>query len=195
MNRSLAVLLPMSVIALVTFGEGAAGSDQGGLSLAIVAGKANSGGPIIDYNKKFQVLLTNRSKEPIRLWSERCQLGHSTLSFRVEDGSGPPTIMRKRIPDASVWEANPPKTITIPAGASYRWNVAPTDIFCEWIEPPAPNTGTPLRLTAIFEIKPTEPTKQQDVWTGRIVSEPLKTLVTFSSGERKTVFLETNSPK
>ena len=26
-------------------------------------------------------------------------------------------------------------------------------------------------------------------------SEPLKTLVTFSSGERKTVFLETNSPK
>ena len=180
MNRGLIVFSLLILVASITLAEGVESGDSSGLSLNLVIGKDKSSGPTIDYNKKFQVLFTNRSKEPIRLWSERCQLGHATLSFRVEDGSGRATIMGKRIPDASAWKDHPPKSISIPPGGKYRWSVAPTAFFWgerEWFAPPEPNTGTPFTLTAIFEIKPTGQGKQQGVWTGRITSQPVKALV------------------
>ncbi len=178
MSRSLIVLSLFIVVALVTPTEEAERGESSGLSITIVTGKDESGTSTIDYNSNFQVLLTNRSKDTIHLWSERCQLGYSTLSFQVENGGGLLTIMRKRTPDLSAWKDEPPRTITVAAGESYRWYVAPRARLGEpeWIAP-EPNTGMPLTLTAIFEIKSTAQAKQQGVWTGRITSKPVKAMV------------------
>ncbi len=178
MNRCLWEFSLPILIALVTVADG---SDQGkpcGVSLSIVTSTDKSSGQTLDYNSKFQVLFTNHLKESIRLWSERCPLGYSTLSFRCDNAAGVPAIMRKRTPDPSAWKNEPPKTITVPAGGNYRWNIAPGAFFWgerEWIVP-EPNTGVPFTVTAIFEIKPTEQAKQQGVWTGRITSEPVKAM-------------------
>ena len=93
MNRCLVVISLPIVIALVALTEGAERGDPGGLSLSMVIGKDESGRPTIDYHRKFHVLFTNRLKNPLRLWSEQCQLGYSTLSFRVDNGEGSATIM------------------------------------------------------------------------------------------------------
>ncbi len=196
MNRCLIVLSLLVASALASWAEGARG-DTGSLSLSVIASKDESGNPMIDYNGKFWVLFTNRSNEPIRLWSERCQLGYSTLSFRVEDGGGPPAIMRKRIPDASAWKNKPPKTITVPTGGTYRWTVAPAAFFWgdrEWIAP-EPNTGTPFKLTAVFEVEPTALAKERGVWTGRVTSEPLKVLVTDAKLRTPQEYLWAGFPK
>ncbi len=197
MNRCLIAISLLIVIALVTLTEGAERGDQGGLSLSMVIGKDESGRPTIDYHRKFHVLFTNRSKNPLRLWSEQCQLGYSTLSFRVDNGEGSATIMRKRTPDGSAWKNKPAKTITIPAGGSCRWAVAPAAFFWgqrQWTAP-EPNTGMTFTLTAIFEIRPTELAGKQGVWTGRVASEPAKAMLVDATLRMPHDYLLAGFPK
>lgn len=175
----------------------AEGGIQGNFSLAIVVEKDTSGDPIINRAGKFQVLFTNTSNKPIHLWDEWCQLGYETLSFRVEDGDGPSTLMYKQSHHGSSWKNKPPKTVAIPPGGTLSWNVTPSGIWGnrEWKGAPEPNTGKQVKLTAVFEIKPTDAAMKLGVWTGVVTSDPIETFVVDAKLKTPHEYLEADCPK
>jgi len=152
---------------------------KSGLSIAIVLPKDNAGTPILNRGGVFQVVFTNHSPKPVRLWQEACQPGYETPTFRVEERKGPSWLMYKVSRHPSDWRNTPPQTITIPAGETFSWRIGPSEIWGElvWKGVPEPNTGKPVKLTAVFEVKPTDAVKERGVWTGRVTSEPVNTLV------------------
>jgi ankyrin repeat protein len=140
------------------------------LHIAIVPDKDDLGRPMIRHDKYFNVHFTNRSKKPIRLWDESCQLGHDTLNFRITEKNGDSWTMRKtRIkldPDDY-----PIKTTAIAAGATYVWRVYPTQIqggTGSWTGILEPNSGGDVTVVPLFEIKTDAQTKENGVWTGRV---------------------------
>src|SRR5262245_22888311 len=107
-------LLVIAVIAPGAAAEGPKDQSPGGLSIALVPTKVESGSSIIDGGATFEVVFTNKSAKPMRLWRERCQLGHGALSFRVDAEKGQSSLMSKSMPDSSAWEDEPPQSLTIP---------------------------------------------------------------------------------
>jgi ankyrin repeat protein len=169
----------------------------GDLSIAIVAGKDETGAHVIRHDGQFEVLFTNHSTKPIRLWNEWCRPGYRTLSFRVEDGDSPPSLMHKRTQHESNWKSNPPKTITIPPGETISRELGPSDFQGgrEWKGAPEPNTGKQVLLAAIFEIKRTAASQQLGVWTGRVNSEAFRTLVVDPKLNTPHEYLWSDCPK
>jgi ankyrin repeat protein len=148
------------------------------LAIAILPTKDKSGSNIIDHGGSFQVLLTNRSAKDLRLWSDKCQFGHETLSFRIVDGNGH-TRMFSRAPQ-------PPATIdimamteTIPPRGTISRTIELSGVLGqgpEWKDVPEPNAGIPFQLEAILEIKPSDAAAERSVWTGRVSSKPVEAL-------------------
>lgn len=172
-------LWPVAAFVVLTAANGFANDEPGGLSLAIVAAKDKSGTLLIDHGGKFQVVFTNRSKEPIRVWSRHCEPGYATLSFQVQEGKGLPSAMCPRSTDWD-WKSTPTKIMSVPPGGSAAWDIELSEFFNgerKWVGVPEPNTGNPITLTALFEIKATDAAKGRGVWTGRIASEPVKALL------------------
>ncbi len=169
----------------------------GGLSLAIVTEKDESGAHVIRHDEQLEVLFTNHSTEPIRLWNKGCQPGYRTLSFRVEDGDSPPCLMHKCSRHESSWKNKHPITITIPPGETTSLNVGPSDIWGEreWKNVPEPNTGKSVLLAAIFETKPTALSQEHGVWTGRVNSEPIEALVVNPGLRTPHEYLWADCPK
>jgi ankyrin repeat protein len=168
------------------------------LSVAILVEKDKSGRPIIDREAKFKVVFTNHSNKPIQLWSERCEPGHDTLSFRVEEGDGKPALMCKRPVDSSAWTKSPPSTIAILPKSTFEWEVSLAGFFWgtwEWKGCPEPNTGQVVTFTAILSIKPTAETRQHNVWTGRVLSQPIKALVVDASLRTPHAYLSAQCPR
>jgi ankyrin repeat protein len=196
------LLTPLWLVSLVVFNPPAKGDEvrtQSGLSVAIVVGKDENGAPTLQRDGKFQVVFTNRSDKPIRLWSEECQRGYETLSFRVkEEDENTPSLIHKRPPDISSFRNKPPRTITIPSGGTFTWNVHPSAFYWgerQWTGGPEPNTGKPVTLTAVFEIKSTDAAKMEGVWTGRVTSDPVKTLVVDARLRTPHQYLWNDCPK
>jgi ankyrin repeat protein len=168
-----------------------------GLSIAIVVEKDKASTPTINRDGVFQVVFTNRSKEPIHLWSENCQPGYETLSFRVDDGAGVPSLMYKRTPDLSNWRNKPSRTITLLPNQTFTWEVGPSHIWGErvWKGAPEPNTGRMVTLTAIHSIKPTYAARKYGVWTGRVMSQPVKAMVVDPRLHTPHEYLSADCPK
>ncbi len=179
-NAPVAISL-LATLLIAALAAGAEEEASAGLSAAIVAGKGKSGTPVIDRAGTFQVVFTNHSQKPIRLWSEGCQLGYSTLAFRVEDGDGVASLMHKAIAEPPLyWGYKRAETITIPPGKTFAWEVALHDQNrgpAEWTGEPGPNTGRPVMLTAVLSVPPSDAARQHGVWTGRVASRPIKALV------------------
>src|SRR5438046_2387306 len=95
MKYPLGAVWLVAVAAILTPVEGVQDPSQNDLSIAIVPSKGKSGSSMIDRRGVFEVVFTNRSAKPIRLWSERCQPGYDAVSFRVEDGNSQPWLMYK----------------------------------------------------------------------------------------------------
>jgi ankyrin repeat protein len=157
--------------------EGGAGDQR--LSVAIVPSRSDSGASTIERDGVFSVRFTNHSEKPVRLWSERCRFGYQTLSFRYDDGSRRSSRMHRVAQSSSDWRNRPPKTVTIPPGATFSWEVAPSAIWGdrEWHGVPEPNTGKSIALTAVYEVEATDAARAHGVWSGRIRSEPVETLI------------------
>ena len=178
MKRWLTVFGVVVALARLSSAEDAPNHSPGNLSISIAAAKDGTGSWTIDRGGVFSVVFTNRSDKPLRLWSERCQLGYETLSFRVAAGDKGPTLMSQKPRVASDWRNKPPETLNIAPGGTFTWEVAPSSIWGEreWRGVPEPNTGKPVELTAVFEIKPSDAAKEGGVWTGRVTSAPVATL-------------------
>jgi cytohesin len=187
----------VAVIMAPASAQGVQAIGQNTLVLAIVPTKDKSGASVIEHHGVFSVVFSNRSAKPIRLWSEYCQFGYETLSFRVEDGNGQSARMYKVARCPSDWKNQPPQTVTIPPGRTFSWKVVPSGIWGEreWKGVPELNTGKTTRLTAIFEIKPTEAAQQHGVWTGRVTSAPVETFVVDPKLRTPHEYLWADCPK
>lgn len=158
----------------------AAGQGDKVFAVEIVAPVDASGTNFLPHAKPFQVRFANQSDQPITIWSDSCERGHSILSFRSLDPKGETLLVQKRTVPANVWTNYPPKTVEILPNKTYVVEVNLSDFFWggrEWENVPEPNTGTEIEITAVFDIEPTKEATADHVWTGHIESPPLKALV------------------
>jgi|GEM_PF-6459937 len=167
------------------------------LTLSIVVEKDQAGQPSIDRRGAFAVEFANRSAQPIRIWSEDCQLGYETLSFEWPGEDGQPARMYKRRPHPSNWKDKPPLPLVIAAGGTLRRKVLPDQIWGQrvWRGVPEPNTGQAIPLTAVFEIQPGQAAREQGVWTGRIASARVQTLVVDPNLQDPHAYLRADCPR
>jgi ankyrin repeat protein len=191
-----AVAATLATALLVPADDQADDSTQA-LSIAIVTDKNAQGAAVINRDGEFSVVFSNRSQTPIRLWDAHCEPGYETLSFRFEDDDGTPSRMHPLPRHSRDWKNKPPATLTIPAGATLSWRVRPSSIWGGriWTGVPEPNTGKPVSLTAVFEIKPGGLATDHGVWTGRILSDAVAVLVSDPNLTTPHRYLEEGCPK
>ena len=197
MKNSFIAFPLLATVVFVAPATGFDDRDSNGLSIVIVTDKDKSGSSIIDAGGKFQVVFTNQSKKPIHLWSESCQLGYENLFFQIEDDNGLRSLMRKSAHHPISRRYNLPKTVAIPPGRTFLWEAKPSAIWRDetWIGVPEPNTGKQVSITAIFEIRSSDATKEHGVWTGRLASQPTKLLLVDAKLHTPHEYLWANCPK
>jgi hypothetical protein len=118
-------------------------------------------------SQHFYVVITNSSGKLIRLWSESCSWGYSSLSFEVTDEVSRSIAVKKV---ARAWTKNAPVHEVVPPDGHWvrEINFNPT----KWANSPMPEAGKSraVRLKAVYSI-PAEPlTKAHGIWTGEISS-------------------------
>lgn len=121
----------------------------------------------------IHVLITNKSDEAIRLWSDKYSWGYFNLSFELIDEGGMIVGAISKKPRG--WGKNFPDWLQIGPGESYVLNV---DFFSEqgrniWSNVPQPRGGAKphlVKLRAVYEIQPDAQSAKHDVWTGKIKS-------------------------
>jgi ankyrin repeat protein len=146
------------------------------LSIEIMAPRDSSGHAYLPHGEDFDVRFSNTSDQPVIVWDDLYELGHWTLSFNVKGLHGESQTVQKRKVSESMWTNYPPKTVVIPPGKTYSLKVDLSGFFWgerEWLNVPEPNTGEQTEVSAVFEVKPTEESQKQGVWTGRIESAAL----------------------
>jgi ankyrin repeat protein len=188
-------LLTLSALAVPA--AGAQGRVPADLAITVVPTGKQAGAPMIDHGGKFHVAFKNLSKQPIRLWSEDCKEGYGTLSFRVDEGDGPALMCRATVPPWA-WRNARPKMITIAPGETFRWDIELAEVFGgdpKWKGAPEPNGGKLITLTAVFDSNATDPAQRGGVWTGRLSSEPLKSLVVNPKLQTPNEYLWAGCPK
>ncbi len=115
----------------------------------------------------FHVVVTNVSREPIRLFKEWSSWGYFNLSFQLTDEAGSSVNVEKM---QRAWTRNYPDWETIPPGGHHLREVTfdPTD----WagLPPPDAHRRKAVRMKAIYDIQPDWDTKEHGVWTGHISS-------------------------
>jgi hypothetical protein len=111
----------------------------------------------------FHVVLSNRSRHPIRLWRDNVSLGYDNLRFEVTaDGAAPVLVVKNARP----WEKNLPAWFTVPSGRGLVFDV--TFAPPVWRDPPLPAAGQSrtLRVRAIYRIEPSAATEKYRIWSG-----------------------------
>ena len=115
----------------------------------------------------FHVVLTNVTKEPIRLWREWCSWGYFTLFFEATDQSGKTVNIKKKPKE---WNKNYPDWTIILPGNHMVFDV--TFDESTWQNAPLLKAEKPrvARLKAIYEIPENVEAREQKIWTGRVSS-------------------------
>jgi len=134
--------------------------------------------------RHFHVVLTNVTREPVRLWREWCSWGYYALSFEATNQSGKTVNVRKKLIEA--WDRDYPDWTIIPPGDHMVFDVTFDESI--WQNAPSPKTGTyrVVKLKAIFEIPVPEDAyaKKAKVWTGRVASPEYTYIIRAQSGFR-----------
>jgi ankyrin repeat protein len=149
------------------------------LSIEIVPLRDTAGNPYLPHGEPFEILFKNNSDQPIIIWAELCELGHTALAFHTKDIRGQTQIVRKRTPGNppfTLWHNFPLKTITVRPQRSFAWKVDLSGFFWgerAWLNVPEPNSNEKIEIKAVFEIKQTEDSVKRGVWTGRVESTAL----------------------
>ncbi|MFT7638897.1 MAG: hypothetical protein ACI9G1_000622 [Pirellulaceae bacterium] len=124
----------------------------------------------------LHVLVTNVSDKPIRVWTDRFSWGYDNLSFEMIDNDGNVTRVIKKPRN---WTKNYPDWLELEAGGSYVLNV---DWYSErgraqWDNTPTADGKrgpTPVKLRAVYEVRPDDESRKLGVWAGKI-SSPVET--------------------
>jgi len=116
----------------------------------------------------FYVILTNVSKEAQAAFRTSNSWGYYAVSFELRTADGHVVAITKK---PQGFTKNNPTTFVIPPGEHM---VYPIRLDDDWSAVPLLPTAdeTPISVTvkAIYEVKPTPESAQQDVWTGRVES-------------------------
>jgi hypothetical protein len=158
---------------LLSESHGAATNEQTRpeVSVHIVPSSSDASGRWLDLasdgSKHFYVVVTNWSKDPIRIWKDWCSWGYGNLSFEARDSGGSVTVISKR---PGEWDKNFPCPVEIEPGGSWVIPVALEPILWQH-SPVSGNSGkTTMRLRAVYEIRETKDSKEMRVWTGKVSS-------------------------
>ena len=114
----------------------------------------------------FHVVLSNASTADVRFWDETFSWGYYALTFKGTDGEGKAWAAKKI---EVGFTRNFPRYFTIKPKDSLVIDVYFGDERIWEGFPMRLNHGT---IQAICEVKPDEDSRANNVWTGRIVSEP-----------------------
>jgi hypothetical protein len=116
----------------------------------------------------FHVVVTNVSKQPVRLWKEWCSWGYYNLSFIAAERDGKTVAVKK-------WRrsffANSPDWMILPPGDHLVFDVS-FAAEAVWQDAPLPRANQPRRvlLRAVYEVTEDGMSKKFGVWTGRVAS-------------------------
>lgn len=128
---------------------------------------------------RFHVVVTNVSKQPVRLWKEWCSWGYFNLSFVVTGEDGKTSVVKKH---GRNWANNFPDWMIIPPGDHLVYEVTFDETVWEGApaRPPGRDLGQPLRvkMKAIYEVPADDHAREHGVWTGR-VSSPEETYAMY----------------
>jgi hypothetical protein len=118
-------------------------------------------------SQHFHVVVTNVSKEPVRLWREWCSWGYFNVSFIATDESGKTVTMKKR---PRGWDKNYPDWSIIPPGDHMIFEISLDDTT--WQDAPLPENGQTrrVRMKVVYAVPVDPETKSHGIWTGEISS-------------------------
>ena len=180
-SRFLATFAPL-ILLLAFTAPTAAQTLSPSVSVAISVPHGDGYPTSIEYREPgshFHVLVSNIGSKPLSLWQDWNSWGYYSLSFEMEDATGQKWVAKKKqigftrnFPAA--WLLSPKQTWVV----DVYWGDEDT-----WQGFPARGTERkPLKIRAIFEVRPDKETKQYGVWTGRAESEPVEALFSKWNG-------------
>lgn len=167
--KALPALIALAPLACVCF-AGAASHAPAPLKLAVQLPKDG----LIRTGQRcapFGVRITNTSKSPLRIWKEWCSWGYSTVSLKLTDGQGRIYAVHKKPRD---WAKNTPDPLLIKPGAAFVWKICLDPDVWEGLPDLSDHGVRSFSVRAELEIKPGRQASDSGVWTGHIVSEPVR---------------------
>lgn len=149
---------------------GRAGEPQAPATLAvrIVPSRYHeTGGRAIELyqpSQHFDVVVTNVSDRPVRLWREWCSWGYFSLSFVVTGEDGKSVTVSKK---PRGWDKNYPDATILPPGDHMVFEVTFDDAI--WQNSPLPERGRSraVKLKAEYAVGGDKDAEKLGVWTGR----------------------------
>jgi hypothetical protein len=127
-------------------------------------------GPAIELyrpSQHFHVVVTNVSKEPVRLWREWCSWGYFNISFTVTDESGKTVTVKKR---PRGWDHNFPDWSVVAPGGHMVFEIALDDTTWQGAQSPKTHRTQRVRMKAVYAVPVDPETKGDGIWTGEISS-------------------------
>jgi len=142
-----------------------------------------------DRTSRFHVILTNKSREPLRLADPLSEQGRAALTFEFVDDKGNRTTARRPPNQQEFRRASLTGSILKP-GESVVLEVdfLNADDWTGFPKLPGYGDSLPVPMRALFEIQPDGETKEHGFWTGRAATE-LETFTFESriSGESRAI--------
>lgn len=134
------------------------------------SGQVNSISCATDSKRCFYVILTNTTKESQRVFETSNSWGYQSISFELILSSGKTEQVSMK---PQVFTRNFPSTFTIPSRGHYVFPIILND---DWhgIQNLRKDGRAEASMKAIYELSETIESKENAVWTGKIVSEALK---------------------
>jgi hypothetical protein len=117
----------------------------------------------------FHVVVTNVSRQPVRLWREWCSWGYFNLRLEAQVGGKTFTLAKK----PRGWNKNYPDAFTLQPGEHF---VIPVVLDPEVWDLPQRRSG-PARLRAVYHSTPDRDADEQNVWVGAVASPWLNVAV------------------
>lgn len=132
------------------------------------------------FYRSFDVVLTNVSDKPLRVWESWNSWGWKNLSFEITLSNG--QVIYTEQTDAHLWTKNVPSWEQIPPNRHYvfRVNFQPMKQGGVWdnsILEYVNESTTKCKIKAIYEICQSDELYEENVWMGRVESEEEEYLV------------------
>jgi hypothetical protein len=166
MRQTAALFLILSSTILAYAGEPALS-----VSIAVPSQTSERRVDYRDRSSHFNVVLSNTSGVPQRVWQDWCSWGHYALSFELVDDSGKRWVAKR---PKTAFSRNFPSWWTLAPGESLVFDVYFGDERAWEGFPRLTNGSQTLAVTAVFEVPHDKEAEDLAVWTGRVVSDTRK---------------------